>query len=474
MERDLERRLRAARPTIQPAPALDDAVRGTTLAFLGARASRPRRSPRIGRRGGLALVGALVTLVGGGAAVAALELIQDDMQASGGAVQVAVVRDQEIAVWSDERGSTGSVLAAVKNDTGAWLPAERLALDGHDPQVAVLPDGSAVAVWVATGATLESRKRTADGVWEPSRRIASADGPIQVFKLAYASTGEAGVSWEVGGQGRHRAWVATMDANGDWQPAEALPSPALAEAFDPKVGVGSNGLAVAVWQELNGDRAEVHAAVRRANGSGWAVATLASARGAGDPSVAIDGNGQATVVWTESDGAEPSSVRLSRWSADGGWSAPLPLSTEGWATDPTVINLSDDHALVAWSQATNARAEDGQIVVADLRGAVVSRTVVDPSRGGAHKPVLAATGTGSAAVAWTRGISRGMDVQVTVEAAIQSAKGDWSAPIPISSDQADGLAPSLGFANQADLVVGWTEVASSGSSSVHSADLKID
>ncbi|MFL5846580.1 MAG: PKD domain-containing protein [Solirubrobacteraceae bacterium] len=162
-----------------------------------------------------------------------------------------------VAVWSHWNGATYDVQGAVRtaaSDTWTTLPTfgtSASASFGDEPQVAVAPDGSAVAMWRAPDATVQAASR------------ASGAG---------FATAQTGIS--------------------------------APNVSSPQVILDAQGTAIAVWRRTDADGTRIETASRPRGGAFGAVTTL-SGLGASAPAASVDGLGNVLTAWVRDDAALP-------------------------------------------------------------------------------------------------------------------------------------------------------------------------
>ena len=207
-----------------------------------------------------------------------------------------------------------------------------------DPDVAVAPDGQAVAAWLE-GDRIRVNERTAGGsfaaagtvrppdddTYTVSEPVAAIDGGGRAVVLwtqdletdatgSYVATSLEPVSWQsvagppsrsadlvtAPGGGVTAAWVrdaflevAEMPAGAGLFSNYAVSPFAPAAAARPAVTVGGDGATVAVWA----GNAAVHGARRPAGTNVLTATELATGAGAGDPSLGADDQGNAAAAW---------------------------------------------------------------------------------------------------------------------------------------------------------------------------------
>jgi len=178
------------------------------------------------------------------------------------------------------------------------------------PQVALDPNGNAVAVWcqsVADG--------TRENIWANRYTIGSGWGTPEMIEDNAGNTGSFHVALDPNGNavavwsqvfvmfGDIDVWANRFTPTGGWGAAELIETNASL-AFEPQVALDPNGNAVAVWDQSDGTRTNIWANGFTPSG-GWGAAERIETDNGGDasqPQVAFDPNGNAVAVWSQSDG----------------------------------------------------------------------------------------------------------------------------------------------------------------------------
>ncbi|MGB0120351.1 MAG: hypothetical protein WBP55_05310, partial [Solirubrobacterales bacterium] len=170
--------------------------------------------------------------------------------------------------------------------------------DAFDPQLAIGPDGTAVAVWTyynGAGYRIEGATRPPGG---------SFGTPSDL-----SETGQ--------------------------------------NAFVPQVAIGPDGAVTAIWRRNEGSDTIIQAATRFPAGSFGSPINLSQAGGMADqPQIAISPDGTATTVWHRSEGAS-SIVQATTRPPGGSFGAPTDLSTTGGGAIDSQIAISPDGTATA-------------------------------------------------------------------------------------------------------------------------------
>jgi len=137
---------------------------------------------------------------------------------------------------------TGYVQAAVRPAaSGVWQAPVTLVKEGGDAQLAVDPQGEAVAVWeqAEPGSVIQAvAGDAATGVWQPPVDL-SAGQPGNQPQVGLDARGRAVALW-VNRFGVH--YALRPAAGGNWQPPAVL-----GEGGEARLAVGARGNAVAIW-----------------------------------------------------------------------------------------------------------------------------------------------------------------------------------------------------------------------------------
>ena len=194
-----------------------------------------------------------------------------------------------------------------------WISPDGPPLASHEtrnPVVAVGAFGQALVFWSQehpSGATgLFEASRDGLGEWTTPADIDDTFGPLRhdaaCIEVAFASTGEAHVSWFDGPPGATTIYTARRSADGLWD--DPLTTPVSTEgrvAQDPRIAVGPDGEAVVVWSDRGDDnRWRVMGRRRGPEARAWGDAVELSDASEGDalgPAVAIGPDGTLVAAW---------------------------------------------------------------------------------------------------------------------------------------------------------------------------------
>ena len=212
------------------------------------------------------------------------------------------------------------VLAAPAVAAPTWLPPQTFESNlGTAPNadVAVTPNGTAVAIWVAaTGADQRAkvRVRLPGQGFGPVTPLTPANGSdASAPTVAVDNNGNATLAWqETNGPGGIQTVRAARVAAGAATPSSLQTvSNAGNQSTGPVLAVGAGGTAVIVYTETVMAQQHVSAAIRNGASGNFAGPAAISADVAAPfaftPSVAVDDKGNAVAVWMEVHTNPPSS-----------------------------------------------------------------------------------------------------------------------------------------------------------------------
>lgn len=248
------------------------------------------------------------------------QLIETDTAGgSAGSPQVEVdALGNAIAVWHQQvLQPSGGVYRRVWSNRytagGDWGTAEIIdtaVADALRPQVAMGPNGIAFAVWEQfEGAryTAWSSRYAVDSGWGTPVRISPNGANVRNPKIAIDENGHALAVWE-GGSASYSIWSNRYTVGGGWGDAQRIQAEGSGNALNPQIAVDARGHAIAVWEQTDGIRNSVWSN-RFTAANGWAAPALIETSDLGEAlgtQIAIGSDGHAVAVWEQSDGTSAS------------------------------------------------------------------------------------------------------------------------------------------------------------------------
>jgi hypothetical protein len=148
--------------------------------------------------------------------------------------------------------------------------------------------------------------------------------------------------WEQFDGQRYNIWANRKALGQSWGVAQLIEADNAGSAYNPHVAIDSQGNAVAVWQQFDGQHSRI-AANRMAAGTGWGDAALVANSNvyASAPHIANDGQGHLFVLW-QVQGAKDTTVHAKRYIAGAGWASELLVKTAASDTSypPAVFGVA--------------------------------------------------------------------------------------------------------------------------------------
>jgi hypothetical protein len=363
-----------------------------------------------------------------------------------------------VAVWQRSNGIDTLVEGAVRLAGGTWQAPVGLSQPGENaesPQVAIDSQGDATAVWRRSNGTneiIEGSTRPAGGAWRAPVALSLAGDDADSPDVAVDPQGNAVAVWRRFDGSNYIVEAALRPASsGVWQTPGAIMQGGR-DGQAPRVVMSANGTAVATWERTNGVNDIVEVAAHGAN-SFWANPTALSAVGEdGDsPQVAVDTGGDIFAVWQRSNGANLIIEGTDLPAAASSWQTPVDLSVAGQnASAPRIGVDQGGDAIAVWQRSNGANS----IIEAAVRpvGGVWQEPMALSAPGeDAQAPEIGVDQGGDAVAVWQR--SNGANS--IVESAARPAGGAWQAPVALSAPGEDAQAPEIETDAYGDAVAVW-------------------
>jgi hypothetical protein len=386
-----------------------------------------------------------------------------------------------VALWAQY--PRDRVQSAVRPAGEAWQAATDVSSgDGAAtaPQLAVGANGDAIAMWIllppfATG-RIQAASRAWNAPWRPPEDVTQSQpysgDPTTPFanssdfnpRVAIDRAGNAVGFYQArcGFHGGVPMVIALRRPVGGAWASEGAISPCFQNALDPRLAMGFNGDAVAIWQ------VEVQSSVLRSAthvpGGGWASQPdpLAAVYGSvSTPRIAVDGSGNAAAVWSDGD-ASATRVMSATLPAGGTWSAPVALTGPlPVAPGPQIAVDPAGNAVAVWRRLDGTR----NVVQAATRAAGGTwQQPVDISAADADAvlPQVAMDPRGATVVVWLRADG---DHDV-VQSAARPPGGAWQPPVDVSGAGYDAFEPRVALDAEGNATAVWRGQRQDGSAIV--------
>ena len=301
------------------------------------------------------------------------ELIEHENENEGSARRPEVAMDptgNAVAVWYQYDGERENIWSNRYTPNAGWGNAELIetddAGDARWPQVAMDPNGNAIAVWQQCYAECGSKddmrshiwsnRYTPDGGWGVHRPITRDNtGDATRPQVAVDASGNAVAVWQQSDAAeRLDIWSARyMATSADWDGAELIEFNDADHALRPQVAMDPGGSAVAVWFQFGGATEDIWSN-RYTPGGGWGTAERIEANDTDEavlPKVAMDASGSAVAVWTQLDGSHDS-IWSNLFTPSFGWrtAEPVEMYDRGRAQQPEVAMDPNGVAVAVWTQ----------------------------------------------------------------------------------------------------------------------------
>jgi hypothetical protein len=339
------------------------------------------------------------------------ELIEMDDAGSAFGPQVAVDPDgNAVAVWFQSDGTRRNIWSNRFTPTAGWGAAELIEMDdagdAQEPQVAVDPDGNAVAVWYqfdGTRANIWSNRFTPVAGWGAAEQIETDEGDGFFPQVALDPNGNAIAVWFQSDGTRRNIWSNRFTPTAGWGAAELIEMDDAGDAVDPQVAVDPDGNAVAVWYQSDGTRTNIWSN-RFTPAAGWGAAEqIETDEGDGFfPQVALDPNGNAIAVWRQNDGTR-ANIWSNRFTPTAGWGAAEQIETdEGDGFFPQVALDPNGNAIAVWRQDDGTRANIWFNRFAPTAGWGAAELIETDNSDNASEPQVALDRRGNAIAVWTQ------------------------------------------------------------------------
>lgn len=255
--------------------------------------------------------------------------------------QVAITpAGKAIVVWSanNEGHSTVSFIASATQAAAGtrWTAPVGIpgSFEGEAPQVAITPEGEAVAIWGASyneESTIAVSSRPANGPWKGAWWLATP-GPFPQPLLALTSKGEAIGAWVKEPEGGLEATVqvTTRTPGGKWRVKSLAPKD---YGVVPQIVTEPGGRATVFWAKITSPDEATVVASTHVPGAGWRKPVSVANQGlqltfVSESPIAVTPQGESIAIWmADTSPEEPTTVLSSSRRRGQPWTAPTAIST---------------------------------------------------------------------------------------------------------------------------------------------------
>ena len=350
----------------------------------------------------------------------------------------------------------GSAIPAMSAPQGPWVaPASDLSVPGQNadyPQIAIAPDGTAAAVWTRSDGVntiIQAAIRPLGGSFGPPVDLSAPGRDSSEPQIAMAPDGTAIAVW-ARFDGGNVVQAAIRPPGGSFGVPVDLSAPGQS-AYGPQVATAPDGTTTVIWFRFDGAKYIVQAATRPEGGSfGAPVDISVPGQNASSPQITTAADSSATVIWTRSDGSD-FIIQAATRPPGGSFGIPFDLSAPGQdAFDPQIAAARDGTIVSVWRRSDGAN----DIVQAAIRPPDGPfGTPVDLSSPGQSSlgPGVAVANDGSSTVVWYR--SDG--AKHVVQAATRPPGGSFGAPVNLSDAGEDASSPQIATAPDGTATAVW-------------------
>jgi len=361
-----------------------------------------------------------------------------------------------IAVWEAVgEGQYGAWAARLVHDVG-WSAPVFIGIPGsaYDIQVEIDESGRAVAVWVqydGTGHRVYSNQFDPMLGWaEPKAISIDFSTNASDSRVAMNDLGHAVAVWQQG------IWYSTSDLwASQYTPESGWGVPVLIEnlagfAGGPQVAINALDNEVVIWGQSYEYTSHVWASLC-ASSSGWSQPVQIEDM-TGDSwgrDVAIDDMGNIFAVFERNDGTSYLDVGVSTYTVNGGWDKPVVFNVDStMSLEPQIESDFRGGAMVVWQAFDGSYQRIYASRYADGGwGAPAAIESLDESAG---DPQLVMLHDGTGVVVW----DRAWGYETLWAASFSNASG-WSSPTLIDDKTTYPYNPSLAVSDSGDVVIVW-------------------
>jgi len=298
----------------------------------------------------------------------ALEIIDATHLGSATYPEVAVdANDNAIAVWQQHDGTRYNIYANHYDaETASWGSAQVIEHynggSAYYPHIASDPDGNAFVAWSHYDGhsynLFTSRYDASTSTWSTHQEIDGSNRSVYSddIQVSADTNGNAIVVWGQHDGNRINNYAIHYNANtGTWKNRVVIEHFSAGNTHEPNISMDANGNAIAVWHEHDGTRNNVYSNRYDATTGSWGDAVLLEHDNAGQadyPAIATDFDGNAIAIWEQHDGTRYN-IYTNRYDAQAAtWSGAELIETNnaGNAAAPQITIDAQGNGIAVWHQ----------------------------------------------------------------------------------------------------------------------------
>ena len=268
-----------------------------------------------------------------------------------------------LAVWAQSDGTRFNIWASTFTQLGGWstpAPIENDPEDTRNVQLAMNANGDAFAVWtqVRLGRPIVwARRYVAGSGWGAANSIqGNTDFDGFAPQVAIDPNGLAVAVWHQTDGIRYNVWANRYTPGSGWGGAELIENDNTDSALSAQVAIDASGNALAVWQQHDGTRFNIMSN-RLPSGGNWGSAVTIDNEDepATAPHIAANDAGDAIVLWTQQSGALQN-IAANRYTTANGWATAQVIDTQdGPALQSRIAITASGAAHALWVQDDGTR-----------------------------------------------------------------------------------------------------------------------
>jgi hypothetical protein len=375
-------------------------------------------------------------------------------------------------------GQSPATVTGPVGGTSPWSTSTRVNDDSTatsqvSPEIALGPDGAAIAVWQDYRASppsnlfgqidiYASRRDPATGAWAANARVNDVTtGEQYKPSIAVDANNNAYAVWVDGRNGRSDIYFAKRSAaTGLWGANVRVNTATSFNTQDaPAIAVSPSGDAIALWYRVANNKLNIWSARLPAGGTTWGPEIRVTSNQSAQkqaPSVTFGPNGTAYVVWMQPATGDADIWFASLASGSSTWSTNTKASDDpgtAFQSSPDIAVDGAGNVFVAW---TDRRVSPYQLRVRKRTSAGVWGTSALVAADGGNAPSIAVRADGWAYLVWHDG-DQLTEYPRLWGAGYDPAAGTWTTPDRIDANGPDHGAKNGGVAlDAASVVVVWS------------------
>ncbi|MEK7747941.1 MAG: M12 family metallo-peptidase [Nitrospirota bacterium] len=242
-----------------------------------------------------------------------------------------------------------------------------------------------------------------------------------------------------------------------WESTTIISEQNTGNASFPKVAVNANGNIMAIWQQADKKRNDIWAR-SFVPGTGWETSVLIETNDTGTalfPQVALDSEGNAIAIWQQAN-KKRMDIWANRFVAGTGWETPVLIETNntGSASLPQVGVDSNGNAMAIWQQSNKKRMDIWANRFISGIGWETPTLIETRDIGSALVPQIAVDPKGNAMAVWQQSDSK----KKSIWANRYTVNVGWESPVVIEIDDIErASAPQITVDSEGNAVVVWRQ-----------------